>query len=135
MNTRKLKETLAEPDRPSASVCPKCGCRTVTGERYCPRCRARLSYSCPYCDAPEIDNTFVNCPSCRRPLTWATHTRVIVKPKTNESIVRKQISTINPSKEIEADERSKRPSLLGFLVALGLLALIVVAIVLAIQNM
>ncbi|MDD5311498.1 MAG: zinc ribbon domain-containing protein [Dehalococcoidia bacterium] len=49
--------------------CYNCGNHNVIGVRSCGYCQATLYYNCPHCQA-WVDNTFLNCPGCGKPLNW-----------------------------------------------------------------
>ena len=50
-------------------VCSMCGTQNVIGVKLCRKCNQHFTYTCPDCNA-WVDNTFINCPNCRRALHW-----------------------------------------------------------------
>ncbi len=65
--------------------CGRCGSRNIMGQRYCIKCGERLVYSCHHCGFVGVDNTFLNCPQCSKPLDWPTgepgKTRPVARPE------------------------------------------------------
>ena len=61
--------TASQCKSSSLFACSMCGTQNVIGVKLCRKCHQRFNYTCPTCNA-WVDNTFVNCPNCRRPLQW-----------------------------------------------------------------
>lgn len=49
--------------------CYRCGTHNIIGVKTCNTCYSPFYYNCPHCSA-WVDNTFINCPSCRNDLNW-----------------------------------------------------------------
>ena len=49
--------------------CYRCGAHNIVGVKTCNYCYSPFYYNCPHCHA-WVDNTFINCPSCRNYLNW-----------------------------------------------------------------
>ncbi|MHB8084225.1 MAG: hypothetical protein ACYDHZ_00160 [Dehalococcoidia bacterium] len=49
--------------------CYRCGAHNIIGVKNCANCYSPFYYNCPHCSA-WVDNTFVNCPTCRNDLNW-----------------------------------------------------------------
>ena len=49
--------------------CYRCGAHNIIGVKTCNSCYSPFYYNCPHCSA-WVDNTFINCPSCRNDLNW-----------------------------------------------------------------
>lgn len=111
------------------------------GQRYCVKCNERLIYSCYHCGFVGVDNTFMNCPQCSKPLDWPTEvlkrSRPIAKPETKverrvepprKPVELQQIG--GPAKETpEGKKRSGCANFfLGPLIAIGILILVLVLV-------
>jgi hypothetical protein len=50
-------------------LCSRCGTQNVVGTTSCGNCNEHFYYTCPHCNT-WVNNTFVTCPNCFKPLNW-----------------------------------------------------------------
>lgn len=106
-NRQQSRTTYADPatrqhNSNSLFTCSLCGTQNIIGVRRCRRCNQQFNYTCPSCNA-WVDNTFVNCPNCRRPLQWPAERGMqgtFVKNSPRETVEADYEETGKPKKEV-----------------------------------